>query len=109
MTESAQKARNAAERVVAVCNVLAHLTPIDVDAFVADVCSQWAVEMASSASARPSTASPPRYLELFSEQPWRQIVATRNFVAHQCDDLELRLGLAHLPLVSMDRHPGEGV
>jgi uncharacterized protein with HEPN domain len=29
-------------------------------------------------------------LEHFPEQPWRQIVAMRNFAAHQYDDLEPR-------------------
>ena len=29
-------------------------------------------------------------LERFPEQPWRQIVAMRNFAAHQYDDLDPR-------------------
>jgi uncharacterized protein with HEPN domain len=33
---------------------------------------------------------PDEVLELFSEQPWRQIVAMRNFAAHQYDDLDPR-------------------
>jgi hypothetical protein len=45
VTESVQKARDAAKRVVAVCDVLASLIPPDVDAFTADLRTQWAVEM----------------------------------------------------------------
>ena len=45
MTESHRKAHDAAERVIAVCDVLAGLIPPDIEAFVADVRTQWAVEM----------------------------------------------------------------
>jgi hypothetical protein len=48
--------------------------------------SKWA----SSASERPSTGFPDEVLDLFQEQPWRQIVAMRNFAAHQYDDLDPR-------------------
>jgi uncharacterized protein with HEPN domain len=33
---------------------------------------------------------PDEVLELFSDQPWRQIVAMRNFAAHQYDELDPR-------------------
>ena len=33
---------------------------------------------------------PEELLEPFAEQPWRQIVAMRNFAAHQYDDLDPR-------------------
>jgi hypothetical protein len=45
VTESVHKARDAAERVVAVCDVLAGMIPPDVDSFAADLRTQWAVEM----------------------------------------------------------------
>ena len=90
MTESVQKARDAAERVVAVCDVLASLIPPDVDAFTADLRIQWAVEMGLIRIGEAVNRIPDEVLELFSEQPWRQIVAMRNFAAHQYDDLDPR-------------------
>jgi uncharacterized protein with HEPN domain len=90
VTESHQKALDAAERVVAVCDVLAGLVPSDVDAFAADVRTQWAVEMGLIRIGEAVNRIPHEVLELFSKQPWRQIVAMRNFAAHQYDDLDPR-------------------
>jgi uncharacterized protein with HEPN domain len=90
VTESHRKAHDAAERVIAVCDVLAGLLPPDVDAFVADVRTQWAVEMGLIRIGEAVNRIPDEVLELFSEQPWRQIVAMRNFAAHQYDDLDPR-------------------
>ena len=90
MTTAVRKARDAAERVVAVCDVLAGLVPSDVDAFAADVRTQWAVEMGLIRIGEAVNRIPDEVLTLFSEQPWRQIVAMRNFAAHQYDDLDPR-------------------
>ena len=90
MTESVQKAHDAAARVVAVCDVLADLVPSDVDAFVGDVRTQWAVEMGLIRIGETVNRIPAEVLNLFAEQPWRQIVAMRNFAAHQYDDLDPR-------------------
>jgi uncharacterized protein with HEPN domain len=90
VTESHRKAYDAAERVIAVCDVLAGLVPSDVDAFAADVRTQWAVEMGLIRIGETVNRIPDEVLELFSEQPWRQIVAMRNFAAHQYDDLDPR-------------------
>ena len=90
MTESVQKARDAAERVIAVCEILASLIPPDVDASTADLRTQWAVEMGLIRIGEAVNRIPDEVLELFSEQPWRQIVAMRNFPAHQYDDLDPR-------------------
>lgn len=88
MTESDAKAQDAAERVIAVCDVLAALVPPDVDAFVADVRTQWAVEMGLIRIGEAVNRIPREVLEQFAGQPWRQIVAMRNFAAHQYDDLD---------------------
>lgn len=90
MTDSVQKARDAAERVIAVCDVLASLLPVDVDAFTADLRTQWAAEMALIRIGEAVNRIPDSVLELFPGQPWRQIVAMRNFAAHQYDDLDPR-------------------
>lgn len=90
MIESHRKAGDAAERVVAICDVLADLIPSDVDAFAADVRTQWAVEMGLIRIGEAVNRIPDEVLKLFSEQPWRQIVAMRNFAAHQYDDLDPR-------------------
>lgn len=90
MTDQSAKARDAAERVVAVCDVLADLTRIDVVTFVEDVRTQWAVEMGLIRIGEAVNRIPDEVLARFSEQPWRQIVAMRNFAAHQYDDLDPR-------------------
>jgi len=90
VTESHRKARDAAERVIAVCDVLAGMVPPDLDSFVADVRTQWAVEMGLIRIGEAVNRIPDEVLGLFSEQPWRQIVAMRNFAAHQYDDLDPR-------------------
>jgi len=90
VTESHEKARDAAERVIAVCDVLAGLILPDVDVFAADLRTQWAVEMGLIRIGEAVNRIPNEVLELFSEQPWRQIVAMRNFAAHQYDDLDPR-------------------
>ncbi len=90
MSERHQTARDAAERVIAVCDVLAGMVPRDVDALVADLRTQWAVEMGLIRIGEAVNRIPDEVLELFSEQPWRQIVAMRNFAAHQYDDLDPR-------------------
>ena len=90
MTEAHQKARDAAERVVAVCDVLADLVPTDVDAFAGDVRTQWAVEMGLIRIGEAVNRIPEEVLDLFADQPWRQIVAMRNLAAHQYDDLDPR-------------------
>jgi uncharacterized protein with HEPN domain len=90
VTVQNQKARDAADRVVAVCDVLAGLVPSDVDAFVTDVRTQWAAEMGLIRIGEAVNRIPDEVLALFPEQPWRQIVAMRNFAAHQYDDLDPR-------------------
>ncbi len=82
MTTSQDKARDAAERVVAVCDVLADMLSSDVDAFVADVRTQYAVEMGLIRIGEAVNRIPAEVLDRFSEQPWREIIAMRNFAAH---------------------------
>lgn len=88
MTEPYRKAHDAAVRVVAVCDFLIGLVPPDVDAFVADVRTQWAVEMGLIRIGEAVNRIPDEVLDMFPKQPWRQIVAMRNFAAHQYDDLD---------------------
>lgn len=87
---SADKARDAAERVVAVCDVLAGLIGEDLEAFAADIRTQWAVEMGLIRIGEAVNRIPDEVLQQFPDQPWRQIVAMRNFAAHQYDDLDPR-------------------
>lgn len=81
------KARDAAERVVAVCDVLAKIVGDDPAEFESDVRTQWAVEMGLIRIGEAVNRIPDDVLERFPEQPWRLIVAMRNFAAHQYDDL----------------------
>ncbi len=90
MTESHARARDAAERVISICDVLASLVSPNVDAFAIDVRAQWAVGMGLIRIGEAVNRIPTEVLELFPSQPWRQIVAMRNFAAHQYDDLDPR-------------------
>ncbi len=90
MTDPEAKAHDAAERAIAMCDVLADLTRMDVDAFVEDVRTQWAVEMGLIRVGETINRIPDSILERFPDQPWRQIVGMRNFAAHQYDDLDPR-------------------
>jgi len=88
VTDPLAKVRDAAERTVAMCDVLVELTRMDVDAFVADIRTQWAVEMGLIRNGEAVNRIPEDVLTRFPDQPWRQIVAMRNLAAHQYDDLE---------------------
>lgn len=90
MSDPVAKARDAAERTVAMCDVLADLTRMELDAFVDDIRTQWAVEMGLIRIGEAINRIPDDVLDRFPGQPWRQIVGMRNFAAHQYDDLEPR-------------------
>jgi hypothetical protein len=81
VTEPHRKAPDAAEPLIAVCDVLAGLLPPDVEAFTADVRTQWAVEVGLIRIGEAVNRIRYEVLELFSEQPWRQIIAMRNIAA----------------------------
>ncbi len=83
-----RKAREAAERVIIVCETLGELTKTGFDDFASDLRTQWAVEMGLIRIGEGVNRIPTEILERFSDQPWRQIVAMRNFAAHQYDDLD---------------------
>ncbi|WGX97314.1 DUF86 domain-containing protein [Nocardioides sp. L-11A] len=88
MSDGAARARDAAVRVVTVCEVLAGLAPPDVETFVGDVRTQWAVEMGLIRIGEAINRIPADILERFPDQPWRLMIAMRNFAAHQYDDLD---------------------
>ncbi len=69
MTEPHQKARDAIERVIAVCDVLAGMVPPTGDAFVADLRTQWAVEMGLIRIGEAVNRIPDEVLEQFSGRP----------------------------------------
>ena len=85
-----RKARDAAVGVISVCDTLADLVAIGFDEFSTDVRSQWAVEMGLIRIGEGVHRIPTEILERFDDQPGRQIVAMRNFAAHQYDDLDPR-------------------
>lgn len=90
MTEGDRKARDGAQRVVAVCDVLADISAAGFDDFLSDVRTPWAVEMGLIRIGEGINRIPADVLVRFPGQPWRAIIAMRNFAAHQYDDLEPR-------------------
>lgn len=90
MTDSPDKARDAIDRVVKVCDTLAELTRMGFSEFESDTRSQWAIEMGLIRVGEGVNRIPQGVLDEFDAQPWRQIVGMRNFAAHQYDDLDPR-------------------
>lgn len=82
------KARDEAHRVIAVCDHLASIVDEGYESFLADTTRQWAVEMGLIRIGEAVNRIPDAVLDEFDEQPWRQIVAMRNFAAHQYEDLD---------------------
>ena len=76
--------------MVVVCDVLAEFADVGLEAFVADTRTQWAVEMGLIRIGEAVNRLPIEVREAYADQPWRQIVAMRNFAAHQYDDLDPR-------------------
>ena len=85
-----RKARDAAERVLAVCDVIAAIVDAGEVEFQQDVRTQWAAEMGLIRIGEAVGKIPESVRARFPDQPWRQIIGMRNFAAHQYDDLEPR-------------------
>ncbi|QBF46269.1 HepT-like ribonuclease domain-containing protein [Janibacter limosus] len=81
---------DAARGVVSVCDALADMVGSDFDIFAADQRTQWAVEMGLIRIGEGINRIPADVLLRFPDQPWRKMVAMRNFAAHQYDDLDPR-------------------
>lgn len=88
MTGTNGKAIDAAQRVVAVCDVLAAIVESGFGEYAQDTRTQWAVEMGLIRVGEGINRVPEEILERFRGQPWRQIVGMGNFAAHQYDDLD---------------------
>ncbi len=90
MTDQAAKALDAVHGVLTVCDALAAMMDEDFDSFAQDQRTQWAVEMGLIRIGEGINRIAPEILGRFPDQPWREIVAMRNFAAHQYDDLDAR-------------------
>jgi uncharacterized protein with HEPN domain len=87
VTAGPQKTRDAATRVVAVCEVIAQIVARGEDHVMTDVHAQWAAEMGLIRIGEAVAKIPVSVRERFDDQPWRQIIDMRNFAAHRDDDL----------------------
>lgn len=90
MTADDRKARDAATRVIAVCEVIAQIVARGEPYFLDDIQAQWAAEMGLIRIGEAVAKIPASVRERFDGQPWRQIIDMRNFAAHQYDDLDQR-------------------
>lgn len=88
MTADRQKTRDAAARVVTVCEVIAQIIAQGEQHFLDDVQAQWAAEMGLIRIGEAVAKIPAPVRERFDGQPWRQIIDMRNFAAHRDDDLD---------------------
>lgn len=90
MSTDRQRCLDAAVRAVAMCDVLASLIDLNQDAFVADLRTQWAVEMGLIRVGEAVNRIDAEVLDEFPGQPWRRIVGMRSLAAHQLHDLDPR-------------------
>ncbi len=90
MSDEMSKARDAAARVVSVCDVITGIVASGEAAFLDDIRAQWAAEMGLIRIGEAVSKIPLAVRERFDDQPWRQIIGMRNFAAHQYDDLDPR-------------------
>lgn len=90
MTADDRKARDAATRVSAVCEVIAQIVARGEQHFLDDIQAQWAAEMGLIRIGETVAKVPASVRERFDGQPWRQIIDMRTFVARRDDDLDPR-------------------
>jgi uncharacterized protein with HEPN domain len=88
VTADRQKTRDAAARVVAVCEVIEQIVALGEQHFLDDVQAQWAAEMGMIRIGEAVAKIPVSVRGRFGDQPWRQIIDMRNFAAHRDDDLD---------------------
>lgn len=91
MTRADSTARDAAERLVATCDVLADIASAGYGAYASDIRTQWAVEMGLIRLGAEVSRIPEDVRSRFPGQPWRIIIEMRNMAAHQYDTRTLRL------------------
>ena len=85
MNVEAQKARDAATRVITVCDVIAQIVAGGKDPFLTDVQTQWAAEMGLIRIGEGVAKIPAPVRERFAEQPWRQLVEMRGLATRGLD------------------------
>lgn len=85
MNAEAQKAQDAATRVIAVCEVIAQIVAGGKDFFLADVQAQWAAEMGLIRIGEGVAKIPVPVRECFAEQPWRQLSEMRALASRDLD------------------------
>lgn len=90
MTRGQAKALDAAERLVATCDVLAELVTVGYETYLSDVRTQWAIEMGLIRLGEEVSRIPEIVREQFPGQPWRIIADMRNIAAHQYGSLTTR-------------------
>lgn len=90
MSTDDQKARDAAVRVIAVCEVIAQIVARGEPYFLDDIQTQWAAEMGLIRIGEAVAKIPASVRERFDGQPWRQIIDMRTFVGRRDDDLDPR-------------------
>lgn len=85
MNVEAQKAQDAATRVIAVCEVIAQIVAGGKGSFLGDVQAQWAAEMGLIRIGEGVAKIPAPVRERFAEQPWRQLAETRALASRALD------------------------
>lgn len=89
---SLERARSldAAHSIVETCDALAGFSTAGYDAFATDLRTQWAVEMGFIRLGETVNRLHPEIYNRFPDLPWKDIIAMRNFTAHQYEDLSPR-------------------
>lgn len=90
MSRESRKALDAAERLVATCDVLAEIVDAGVEEYETDVRTRWAIQMGLIRLGEETSRIPEAVRSHFPDQPWRIIIDMRNLAAHQYDTLTTR-------------------
>lgn len=90
MTRAEAKALEAAERLVATCNVLADIVALGYETYTSDIRTRWAIEMGLIRLGEEVSRIPDDVRSRFPDQPWRIIIDMRNIAAHQYGSLTTR-------------------
>lgn len=90
MSQDWSRSLDAAHSIVATCDALAEFSAAGYDAYATDLRTQWAVEMGFIRLGETVNRLHPEIYDRFPALPWNDIIAMRNFTAHQYEDLSPR-------------------
>ncbi|GAA4766675.1 DUF86 domain-containing protein [Citricoccus nitrophenolicus] len=90
MSQDFSRSLDAARSILETCDALMVFSAAGYDAYSTDLRTQWAVEMGFIRLGEAVSRLHPEIHDRFPGLPWADIIAMRNFTAHQYEDLSPR-------------------